>query len=60
MADRSSSSTQDAVRLGCTRCGSLIELCACCEGADCSNVICYRCLRQELGQSIAQPHVLGG
>ena len=46
--------------LRCTRCGSRIELCAFCESADCGHVICYRCLREELGQSVVQPHAHGG
>jgi hypothetical protein len=60
MGDRSSGQTQIGARLQCTRCGARIELCAFCESADCSDVICYRCLRQELRQSLAQPHEHGG
>jgi hypothetical protein len=44
----------------CTRCDSRIELCAFCESEDCGRAICYRCLRQELKQSLAQPHPHGG
>jgi hypothetical protein len=60
MADRSPGQTQVGARLVCTRCGAGIEVCAFCESPDCSNVICYRCLRQELRQSLAQPHAHGG
>jgi hypothetical protein len=60
MADGSASPTQIEARLACTRCGARIEVCAFCESADCSQVICYRCLRQELRQSLAQPHAHGG
>jgi hypothetical protein len=60
MADRSPRPTQTEALLRCTRCGALIELCAFCERADCPSVICYRCLRQELRQSLAQPHAHDG
>jgi hypothetical protein len=59
-ADRSASPTQVEARLECTRCGARIELCAFCERADCPSPICYRCLRQVLRQSLAQPHAHGG
>jgi hypothetical protein len=60
MADRSANPTRIEARLECTRCGARIEVCAFCESLACSNVICYRCLRQELRQSFAQPHAHGG
>lgn len=60
MADRSANPTRIEARLVCTRCGARIEVCAFCESADCSNVICYRCLRQVLRQSLAEPHAHGG
>lgn len=60
MSDRSSRLSQVEARLVCTRCGARIEICAFCESPDCSSVICHRCLRQELGQSLAQPHAHGG
>jgi hypothetical protein len=44
----------------CSRCGSAIAICAFCEDIECESVICYRCLRQEVGQSLAQPHAHGG
>lgn len=44
----------------CSRCGSAIEICAFCQDIACASVICYRCLRQDLGQSLAQPHAHGG
>jgi hypothetical protein len=59
MADRSDP-LQVEVRLQCMRCGTRIEVCAFCESPDCPSVICYRCLRQELRQSLAQPHAHGG
>jgi len=60
MAQRSPAPMQTEARLDCTRCGARIEVCAFCERADCSHPICYRCLRQELRQSLAQPHAHGG
>jgi hypothetical protein len=48
------------VLLLCTRCGVVIELCAFCERAQCPDAICARCLRIELGESMAQPHARGG
>jgi hypothetical protein len=48
------------VTLVCTRCGVAIELCAFCERAACPEAICARCLRIELGESMAQPHAHGG
>jgi hypothetical protein len=59
-ADRSSDPIQTEARLQCTRCGARIELCAFCESPACPKPICYRCLRQELRQSLAQPHAHGG
>ena len=60
MADRSSRPTPVEQRLECTRCGARSEVCAFCESPDCANVICYRCLRRELRQSVAHPHAHGG
>jgi hypothetical protein len=60
MVDRSPAPMQSDARLKCTRCGARIELCAFCQSPDCSHVICYRCLRQELRQSLALPHAHGG
>jgi hypothetical protein len=65
MADRSrlrlqALGSEQSTLLRCTRCGARIELCAFCESVDCSLAICYRCLRQELRQSLAQPHPHGG
>ncbi len=53
-------SGEHSALLRCMRCGRGIELCAFCERDDCGHVICYRCLRLELRQSIAQPHTHGG
>ena len=44
----------------CARCGSWIEVCAFCESPDCATVICHRCIRRELHQSLDQPHAHGG
>jgi hypothetical protein len=60
MVDRSVGPTEIEARVECTRCGSRIELCAFCESPACPAVICYRCLRQELRQSLAQPRAHGG
>jgi hypothetical protein len=62
MPDRSPVSAQPIGErlMRCTRCGTRIELCAFCESPACRHVICYRCLRQELGQSVVQPHAHGG
>jgi hypothetical protein len=46
--------------LVCTVCGIRIECCACCEQERCDSAICYACLRIQLGQSLAHPHVHGG
>lgn len=54
------STEQRRVALTCTRCGASVELCAFCERDDCRHTICYRCLRIELRQSMAHPHVHGG
>jgi hypothetical protein len=61
MADRSPVVAPHADRpFRCARCGSWIEVCAFCEEADCASVICYRCLRRELRQSLDHPHPHGG
>lgn len=44
----------------CTQCHVVIELCSFCEKEVCRDTICYRCLRIQLGQSMAHPHVHGG
>jgi hypothetical protein len=46
--------------LECGRCGRRIDECALCQDPACLHVICYHCLRQELGQSLSQPHGHGG
>jgi hypothetical protein len=46
--------------LMCTRPGVVIEFCAFCERPECPDAICARCLRIELGESMAQPHAHGG
>jgi len=51
---------QRGAGLTCMRCGVVVELCAFCERDDCRHTICYRCLRIQLGQSMAQPHLHGG
>ncbi len=51
---------QQGMVLTCTLCGSVVELCAFCERDGCGQTICYRCLRIQLGQSIAHLHVHGG
>ena len=50
----------DGRSLRCQRCGRRIELCAFCQDPACRNIICYRCLREELRQSLVQPHAHGG
>lgn len=60
MAERSSARRLAEPRPVCERCGSTIEVCAFCESPDCRHVICYRCLRRELRQSLPQPHAHGG
>ena len=43
-------------RLVCTNCEAIIEVCAFCERVDCpGDVICYRCLRNQLLQSVTTP-----
>jgi len=44
----------------CARCGRRIDVCAFCQDEACRAVICYRCLREALGESLAQPHAHGG
>lgn len=51
---------QRVVALRCTRCDVVVEVCAFCEQEVCREPICYRCLRIQLGQSMAHPHVHGG
>jgi hypothetical protein len=44
----------------CSRCDKPLDCCAFCEEADCSDCICYRCLRVALGQAVPEPHAHGG
>lgn len=60
MAAPSSPASRDVARLQCKGCGSWMELCAFCERLVCSHAICHRCLRQDLVQSLSQPHPHGG
>src|ERR671923_721699 len=47
---------EEARPLTCSRCGRRIATCAFCEDASCAPVICARCLREALGESLALPH----
>lgn len=51
---------QEAVALICKQCTTAMVLCAFCEREQCPRPICYRCLRIQLGQSMAHPHRHGG
>jgi hypothetical protein len=53
-------SAQAQVMTACRVCGVDVERCAGCERERCGAMICYRCLRLQLGQSLAHPHVHGG
>jgi len=44
----------------CTSCAVIVQLCAFCERGDCPEAICYRCLREDLGESIPELHPHGG
>jgi hypothetical protein len=44
----------------CTQCGRSTECCSVCELTDCGEMICYRCLRIALGQSVPVLHEHGG
>ena len=44
----------------CERCGREIDLCAFCQDPSCPHVICYRCVRTVLRESLDLPHTHGG
>jgi hypothetical protein len=44
----------------CRGCGVAVECCAFCEQDDCTETICYRCLRTQFRESLPQPHIHGG
>jgi hypothetical protein len=44
----------------CTKCGRHTACCAVCERLDCEELLCYRCLRLEIRQSIPVLHEHGG
>lgn len=44
----------------CKQCEVAVECCAVCEREDCSDLMCYRCLRLALGLTLPQPHAHGG
>ncbi len=44
----------------CSRCGTRIEECACCDEPDCGPAICHGCLNVAVGQEMPQPHAHGG
>jgi hypothetical protein len=46
--------------LRCQRCDRRIVVCAFCQDEECRHVVCYRCLREQLRQSLASPHAHGG
>jgi hypothetical protein len=52
--------TESPTVLACTSCGVVLEVCAFCERERCPEAICYRCLRNALGESLAEPHTHGG
>lgn len=55
-----SANAQDADARACKECAADVDCCAVCERDDCSETICYRCLRKALGLSLPEPHVHGG
>ena len=50
----------DSEVVTCTRCGTVVEVCAVCEREVCGDAVCYRCLRVAVRQALPQPHVHGG
>lgn len=52
-------STPEPAIVVCTHCRKDIEACAFCEER-CGHEICWRCLKYELGEEIAEPHTHGG
>jgi protein-arginine kinase activator protein McsA len=46
--------------VSCRSCDRQIEDCAFCETEGCAEAICYRCLTEELGERLTQPHTHGG
>ncbi len=46
--------------LRCSRCGTSIDECACCDEPDCRAAICYGCLNVAVGRGMPQPHANGG
>lgn len=51
---------EDRPAASCTGCGVVVERCGFCEREDCPEMICSRCLRIELRESLPQLHVHGG
>lgn len=46
--------------LRCARCNAEVDVCAFCERPDCAHLVCFRCLREDVGQSMSHPHDHGG
>jgi hypothetical protein len=44
----------------CMVCGVVVEWCGCCERVDCPEMICSRCLRIQLRESLPSLHGHGG
>jgi len=49
-----------ATSLRCSRCGRIVESCACCDERDCPPPICYVCLSEDLAKSRRRLHVHSG
>jgi len=46
--------------LVCEGCGRSVEACYFCDGEDCGDPICHRCLTVDLRETVAHPHEHGG
>jgi hypothetical protein len=44
----------------CTRCGRVLDICACCHEPKCPAAICYDCQNRAFKQTVPQPHAHGG
>lgn len=51
---------EPAPELTCKDCATVLEVCSFCEQTRCRHPICFRCLRFQLGESLAHPHSHGG
>jgi hypothetical protein len=56
----STTEAEPTAELTCLKCHSSIDYCSFCDESRCGVAVCYGCLIEDLGETVAQPHDHGG